>query len=140
MSNVQVSVCILTYNHEKYIEECINSIINQETTFSFEIIVSDDCSSDGTWEILLKYKEKYPDLIKIHRNEENIGGCSNYNILIEMAECKYIAYLDGDDYAYQGKLQVQYNILEENPQCNVVLHAVDSVSYTHLTLPTSDLV
>ena len=61
--DIQVSVCVVTYNQENYIAECLESLVTQQTSFKFEIIVGEDCSTDGTRAIVQQYVEQYPDLI-----------------------------------------------------------------------------
>lgn len=62
---IKVTVCITTYNVESYIEQTLNSILDQKTSFDFEILVGDDCSTDNTRSILLRYKEQYPNKITL---------------------------------------------------------------------------
>ena len=68
---VEVSICCITYNQKDYISEAIESFLMQKTNFNFEILIHDDCSTDGTIEILKKYEEKYPELIKVIYEKEN---------------------------------------------------------------------
>lgn len=118
---IKVSVCITTYNLEKYIEQTLNSILSQKTSFDFEILVGDDCSTDGTKEILLVYKEKYPDRIKLHLQQKNVGVNRNDFDLIYLAQGEYIAWCDGDDYWIdQYKLEKQVQFLDENPRYSCV--------------------
>ncbi len=118
-----VSICVITYNHEGFISECLDSILNQEVDFLYEIILGEDCSTDGTQAICRAYAEKYPDKIRLFlRDEKNkviINGrkTGRYNIL----ECykdsrgKYIAVCEGDDFWISpNKLQFQYETLEQN--------------------------
>jgi glycosyltransferase involved in cell wall biosynthesis len=121
----KVNVCVIAYNHEKYISQCINSLLNQEVSFPFNIIISDDCSTDNTWLIISELAGNHPGKIKAFRQHENIGPFENYLFLHNQATANYVAHIDGDDYALPGKLQRQFEILEGNPDCNVVLHAVD---------------
>lgn len=69
--SIEVSVCCLTYNHEKYIEETVNSFLMQKTNFRFEIIIFDDCSTDSTTEVINRIKAKNPELIKIIQPQQN---------------------------------------------------------------------
>ena len=66
ISNPVVSICCITYNHEKYIEETIDSFLMQETNFPFEIVLGEDCSTDNTRKIVEKYKENYPNIVKLY--------------------------------------------------------------------------
>lgn len=86
-----------SYNFEKYIEECIDSIYNQKITYGFEVIVRDDNSTDNTKDVLIKLKEKYPDL-KILNGDINLGALGNIKTLLDSCITKYISYIDGDDY------------------------------------------
>lgn len=116
MSNNLVSVCIITYNHEKYISQAIESVLSQKTTFPIEIIIADDFSVDNTRNILKKYQEKYPNLIRLILNNKNLGATLNFYNLLNSANGKYIAQLEGDDYWITNKkLQFQYEFLEKNP-------------------------
>lgn len=118
---LKVTVCITTYNLESYIEQTLNSILSQKTSFDFEILVGDDCSTDGTRNILLAYKEKYPDKITLHFQQNNVGVNKNDYELIYLSKGEYIAWCDGDDYWIdEYKLEKQVRFLDENPQYSCV--------------------
>lgn len=111
-----LSVCLITYNHAKYIKQAIEGILMQKTDFSWELIIADDCSTDGTREIIIDFQKQYPDLIRLVLQEKNVGPNQNWLNLITASESKYIAYLEGDDYWIDPlKLQKQVNILLEFP-------------------------
>ena len=111
-----VTVCLITYNHAAFIEQSIQSILNQKTDFYFNVIIADDCSKDGTAEIVKQYANQYPEIITTILQNPNVGAGRNYGQLIAAANGKYIAYLEGDDYwTDNNKLQEQINILEANP-------------------------
>ena len=74
MQDIMLSVCVVSYNHEKYIEECLNHILGQKFDFSIEILVGDDCSTDNTVQII---KRKYGDRVTIIERRENLGLCKN---------------------------------------------------------------
>jgi glycosyltransferase involved in cell wall biosynthesis len=118
----KVSVCIVTYKQEKYIRQCIESIINQVTNFDFEIIVGDDCSPDQTGQIVKELAEQYPTRIQALLHQKNLGPTTNYFSVHNIARGQYIAHLDGDDYALPGKLQALHDHLEANPDCAIVWH------------------
>lgn len=124
---IKVSVCVVTYNQEKYIAECLQSLVDQETDFSFEIIVGEDCSTDNTREIIKEFQQKYPELIKLILHENNVGPVENILTIYRTAKSKYIAHMDGDDLAFPSKLQAQYNALEGNPDCVICSHDVDLI-------------
>ena len=115
----KVTVCVVTYNQEKYIEQCLQSIVDQETDFDFEIIVSDDCSTDKTREIIQHFADKYPNVKPLLR-EKNIGALENFVDTHRRATGEYICHMDGDDYWLPSKLQKQADFLEENSECNLV--------------------
>lgn len=121
-SEIMVSVCIVTYNHQDYIAECLESLVTQQTNFKFEIIVGEDCSKDNTRQIVKDYAENYPDLIVPLLYEKNVGAVENIKRVYQLAKGKYIAHLDGDDNALPNKLQKQVDILEQKPSCNVCSH------------------
>lgn len=125
---IKVSVCVITYNQEKYIEQCLQSLVSQLTEFDYEIIVSDDASTDGTPNIIEKYAEKYPNLIKPILNKSNQGPVKNLLMSYRQARGKYISHFDGDDYALPGKLQMQAEILDANPSCVMCSHDVRIVN------------
>lgn len=116
-NEVDISVYVLTYFHEKYIKEALDSILSQKTNFSYEIVVSDDGSTDGTMSILKEYQEKFPDIMRVYHNDTNIGIPQN----IYKARCnckgKYIVELAGDDYWINDyKLQEQATFLEKHSE------------------------
>lgn len=125
MSNSQpmLSVLCITYNHEKYINQTIDSFLMQETTFDFEIVIGEDCSTDRTREICLEYKAKYPDKINLLLPEKNQGLMGNFIATLEACKGKYIAVCGGDDYWTDPlKLQKQVDFLEANPDYSMCFH------------------
>lgn len=120
MNKPLASVCVVTYNHAKYISECLDSILAQETNFIFEIIVSDDASTDNTVDILREYEVNYPGIIRVINDGINVGASENYRKAHRSAKGEYIAHCDGDDYWLPGKLQSQISFLEINADCSAV--------------------
>jgi glycosyltransferase involved in cell wall biosynthesis len=118
----KVSVCVVTYNQRKYIRQCLQSIVDQETDFNFEVIVADDCSTDGTQSIIQEFADRYPGVLKPIFHETNIGPYKNFIFVHQKAIGEYIAHVDGDDYCLAGKLQAQTNVLDSDPDCNIVWH------------------
>lgn len=114
-----VSIWCLTYNHEKYIRQCLDGFVMQKTNFRFEAIVHDDASTDGTADIVREYAEKYPDIIKPiieTENQYSKQDGSLYRIMQKTCTGKYIALCEGDDYWSNSlKLQKQVDFLEQNP-------------------------
>ena len=110
-----VSVCVTTYNHERYIAQAIESVLGQRTTFAVEVVVGEDCSTDNTLAICRKYEEQYPNRVRVVASESNIGMHRNYRRTIEACRGKYIAMLDGDDwFSDMDKLQIQVEQLEKS--------------------------
>lgn len=123
MDNMQpiVSVLMITYNHEKYIAQAIDSVLMQKTNFDYEIVIGEDCSTDKTREIVLEYKAKHPDKIKLLLQEKNLGMIQNFIDTLKACTGKYIALLEGDDYWTDPyKLQKQVDFLEANPEYGLV--------------------
>lgn len=125
MKNIMASILVLAYKHEKYIAEALNSILKQKTQYSYEIIVNEDASPDGTRIILQEYEKKYPDIITVvYRdiNSQSIGMPCAMG-LEQMAIGKYIILLEGDDFwISEDKLEKQISFLEENPEYVAVAH------------------
>lgn len=119
-----VSVCIVTYNQEKYIRKCLESVVTQHADFPIEIIVGDDASTDSTSMILNEFSVAHPNRFRIIRHKKNIGPTANVLSTYGVAKGKYIAHLDGDDIMLPGKLQAQLDILEANPDCIACVHDV----------------
>ncbi|MEO7445656.1 MAG: glycosyltransferase [Ferruginibacter sp.] len=111
-----LSVCLLTYNHVAFIQEAIDSILAQDTDFYFNIIISDDGSTDGTTGIVKKNAIAHPEKIKLITHEKNVGLQQNFMDLFTSPTSKYISFLDGDDVYFDNKrLQKQVDFLEGNP-------------------------
>lgn len=120
-----VSICMVTYNQEKYIAQAIDSILMQKVNFDYEIVIGEDFSTDRTREIVLDYKAKYPNQIKLLLQDNNIGLVKNFIATLIACTGKYIAILEGDDYwTDSSKLQKQVDFLEENPDYGLVHTAI----------------
>lgn len=115
-----VSVCMITYNHAPYIAEAIEGVMMQKCDFPFELIIGEDYSTDDTRSIVLSYKEKYPENIRLLLRNTNMGMLQNFKDTLCSATGKYIALCEGDDYWIDSyKLQKQVDILENDD--NVML-------------------
>ena len=115
--NLKLSIHLITYNHELFIEQAIKSILMQEVNFSYEILIGDDCSSDKTRDIVQYYANLYPDKIRALLHQKNLGKNGERNFIETLKACKgeYISFLEGDDYwTHRKKLQIQIDYLENN--------------------------
>jgi glycosyltransferase involved in cell wall biosynthesis len=135
-----ISCCIITYNHAPYIKQAIESVLNQKHNYSSEIIIADDCSTDGTTEIINEYRLQYPAIIKHIKQPVNAGASKNFISLLCAANGKYIAYLEGDDYwSSNGKLQKQIDFLEQHPDYSICFSNVLETFSTDLKDPRNVL-
>ena len=123
-----VSVVCVTYNHEAFIEQALESFLTQKTSFSFEVLVTDDCSTDRTREILKRYARLYPYTIRLFLPEENLGAERNLIAMCKAARGRYVALCDGDDYwTRSDKLQLQVDYMEAHPQMRACFHDTEIV-------------
>ncbi len=126
MNKIMVTIVCITYNHENYIKDALNSFLEQITNFEFEIIVHDDVSTDGTRQILKEYETLYPDKIKVVYQSENQyskGVPIMGTFLFPEARGKYIAICEGDDYWIDtNKLQKQVDYMESHNDCSICIH------------------
>lgn len=120
MDNPLVSICIVTYNQEKYIYNCVMSALLQAKDVAVEILIGDDSSNDGTTAIIAELAQRYPELIRHFHHKTNLGVGQNYKFLLNIARGKYIANLDGDDYWLPGKLIKQLALIEGNDNIQAV--------------------
>ena len=122
MDNCEITVCIhcMTYNHEKYLSDALEGFVMQKTTFPFVAVVIDDCSTDGTADVLREYEKKYPDIIKaVYLQENYYSQHKTKQPFLEPwdSKAKYIALCEGDDYWIEPlKLQKQVDFLESHPE------------------------
>ncbi len=127
--NPAVSVHTLAHDNEKYIAQCLDSILAQETTFPFEIIVGEDCSSDNTRQIVLDYQRKYPEFIRVIISDHNVGFRKN-RVRVELrTRGRFVAYCDGDDYWMDPeKLQRQYEIMSADASIGMCFTDRDTIA------------
>jgi glycosyltransferase involved in cell wall biosynthesis len=112
----KVSVFMITYNHERFIAQAIESVLMQQTDFSYELVIGEDCSTDRTRQICKEYQEKYPDKIRLLLAEKNLGIRENGLRTLRACRGQYIAFLEGDDYwTTPRKLQMQTDFLDSDP-------------------------
>lgn len=120
----KISVCVVAFNQKEYLRECLEGLVNQEFPFSYEIIVGDDASTDGTVDVIKEFARRYPRLIVPLFHLKNIGPFKNYLATHSMARGDYVCHMDGDDLAYPGKLRIQSDFLDANKNHQVVWHRV----------------
>ncbi|HXC95511.1 MAG TPA: glycosyltransferase [Edaphobacter sp.] len=120
-----VSVAITAFNSEKWITRAIESVLMQQTTFPIEIVVADDCSTDGTAAIAEDLRQHHPDKLRVLARQKNVGIQRNYFETFGMCRGKYIAWLDADDYwTDPDKLAIQVQTMEDDPSVAVCCHFV----------------
>ena len=130
--NPLVSIICLTYNHAKYIDNAFRGFEEQVTTFPFEVIVGEDCSTDDTAERCKVFQKQHPDKVRLLTWTSNVGATAN--LLRCLAQCrgKYIAFCEGDDFwCCSSKLQEQADYLESHPECGLVHANANIVSDDH---------
>jgi glycosyltransferase involved in cell wall biosynthesis len=121
MSEPLASAVIITYNQEQYIAQTIECALAQKVDFDYEIVIGEDCSTDKTREICLRYQEKYPNIIRVITSDKNVGLLDNWCRSVNAAKGKYIAGCGGDDYWHNpDKMQKQVAFLEENQEYGMV--------------------
>ena len=142
MTRPLISVCIVTYNHQAYIADCLMSVLGQWGDFRLEIVVGDDASSDTTTTIVQAIAEQHSDIIRLFTHPKNIGPSQNLHFTITQAQGDFIAHLDGDDFWLPGKLQAQLIFLQTHQDCPAcytnamaVTHEKTAVGYFNPHLP-----
>jgi len=130
-SDIMVSINCITYNHEKYIKDAIEGFLMQKTKFKYEILIHDDASTDRTPDIIKKYEQEYPDIIKpIYEveNQYSQGKRVNFEFNYKRSKGKYIALCEGDDYWTDPyKLQKQVDFLEQHTNFSMCFHNVEVI-------------
>lgn len=113
---IKVSVLLITFNHAPFIARAIESALAQSTSFDYEIVIGEDCSTDGTREIVRSYAQSHPDRIRPLFHERNIGGIANSRTTLSACRGEYVALLEGDDYwTSDRKLENQVALMERRP-------------------------
>lgn len=119
---MKATVVVSCYKQEKYIEECLLSILDQDVNFEYEVLVGDDCSPDKTPVILRQIAEKFSEKVKLILRDKNIGAAENYLDLHNRATGDIVFHFDGDDVMLPGKLQKQYDVFLKNENINLCFH------------------
>lgn len=119
---------MVTYAHEKFISQAIESIVMQKTDFPFELVIGEDCGPDKTREVCIKYQKKYPDIIKLNFRDKNVGPQQNFINTYNLCQGKYVAICEGDDYWTDPyKLQKQVDFMEQNTDFSLCAHAANTL-------------
>lgn len=123
--NVMLSVILTVFNHENYLARALSSILEQETNFTYEIVIGDDASDDSSASVIADFAGRFPEIVVPIYRRTNIGGSRNFTDLFRRCRGQYITFIDGDDYWIdQRKLQIQYDFLEHHPDVFAVAHKV----------------
>lgn len=127
--NKEVTVIVMTYNQAQYISKALDSILEQETSFDFDILIHDDCSNDETSDLINKYQAKYPNKIRTIIEKERCFPKEGFNMMIynhvvPLIDSKFVAYCDGDDYWCDShKLQKQYDFMHKHKDYSMCFHS-----------------
>lgn len=122
---MKLSVCLITYNHEQFIAQALDSILQQKTSFDFEIVIGEDASTDSTRHICRQYADQHPTTIRLLPRQSNIGMMRNFMETFGNCRGEYIAFIEGDDYWTDPlKLETQVSFLENNKEFSLCFHNV----------------
>ena len=122
-SAVKLSVAMITYNHECFIREALESVLAQRVSFDYEIVVGEDCSTDGTRSILMDFHRRYPERIVPLLHDRNIGALRNFQATLAACRGQYLAIVEGDDYwTCEDKLRRQVDFLDRHPDYAICCH------------------
>ena len=128
MSDIEVTIIVEAYNHEKYLDKCLESLVTQKTNFRYEILINDDMSTDNTRRIIENYYAEFPSMIVPlfqAENQYSKGVSIPFDVLYSEIRGRYIAFCEGDDFwRDENKLQRQYDALEQNKNCSFCVHNV----------------
>lgn len=146
-SKILISVVIPSYNRADTVGQTIECILAQEADADMEIVIGDDCSTDNAREVLLAYKEKYPDIIRLIFHEQNMGLGANWATCVKACRGKYICNCDNDDYWHNpNKLQLQLDYMESHPESNICItnhrthnRTTGEIKEVEVTLDHSDI-
>lgn len=121
-----ISVKMTTYNHGPFIAQSIEGVLQQESSFPFELVIGEDCSTDGTREIVTDYQRRHPGIIRVVTSDANVGMVRNSRRTHKACRGRYIAFCEGDDFWHRpDKLQIQVEFLKTHPNCGMVCSDYD---------------
>ena len=122
--NIKLSVIIISYKQAKYIRDAIDSVLMQNFDFKYELLLADDCSQDGTLEIMKEYEKKNPSIIRVIERKKNLGCKNNSLSACSEAKGEYLTILEGDDYwSDKNKIRIQIDFLEAHPDYYAYSHS-----------------
>ena len=128
---MKFSVAMITYNQERFIGQAIESVLAQKVNFDFEIVIGEDCSTDGTRAIVMDYQRRYPDRIVSILRPRNVGPMRNIESTLAACRGEYLSILEGDDYwTSVDKIQKQIDFLDSHPDCAICCHRVKFLNET----------
>jgi len=141
---MRLSICIVTYNHEGYIEECVRSALSQLTDFDYEVVVGEDNSSDATAKVLQSLQLEAGSRLRVIYRDENMGAGENFEATLASCQTEYVAFLEGDNFWTDPcKLQLQVDLLDQNPSMPFCFHRASSLHtdevHDQFVLPPYDL-
>jgi len=123
----KISVWMTCCDQEKYIGEAVQSVLNQ-TLMPYEILISDDCSTDRTRKILKEFELKFPDLIKVYYQPVRVGITKNKNFILSKVKGEYVTWLDGDDRFHPQKLEKEIEQMQRHPEARIVFSNVNKIN------------
>ncbi len=128
-NSYSLTIAVLSHNHKDTVKKAIESILSQQTDYSYELLLFDDASTDGTQDILKDYYQQHPEKITLFLFEQSEGPVLRAKQIYEHSSGKYLTWLDGDDYwTYPQKIQTQLDFLETHPEYNGCFHDASIVS------------
>jgi glycosyltransferase involved in cell wall biosynthesis len=128
---MKLSVAIITYNHERFIGQAIKSVLAQEVNFDYEIVIGEDCSTDGTRAVITDFHRRYPGRIFPLMRDQNVGGVRNTDLTLAACRGQYVALIEGDDYwTSVDKLQRQVDFLDAHPDRVLCCHRAKFLNET----------
>ena len=137
-----VSVLMITYNHQTFIEQAVRSVMMQKADFEFELVIGEDCSTDNTRSMLYSFKEKWPQQIRILAHDHNLGMYRNFCEVLRECRGEFLAILEGDDYWLDPlKLQKQVDALRQNPEWAICFHRARGITEGvkgYIEMPSTD--
>jgi glycosyltransferase involved in cell wall biosynthesis len=129
---MKISVAMITYNQEAFIAQAIDSVLAQKANFDYELVIGEDCSTDGTRSIVMGVHRHHPERVRPLLREQNIGALRNFTQTLEACRGQYVAFLEGDDYWMSpDKLQKQVDFLDKHPDRAMCCHRVRLLGKTN---------